>query len=1063
MPGPEYDNVERPFMDHLTSLGWNIVLSEDDLNKFRPRLTKRYSFDEVLIESRLKQSLEKLNPWMNEEQITDVVNEIKRIGVGKSLVEANKDFIELLLEKPVVIQQTDAGRRNTNVTVIDFDHPEKNDFCAMNQFRVNTPDTSRPYIIPDIVLFVNGIPLVVVECKYQDDVDANPMEEGIDQLKRYSNSRKEVRQKEGSEKLFQYNLMMVSTTFEEARIGTITSEYDHFLEWKDIYPKKLDITMSSQQRLIEGSLNKHALLDLLQNFTIFMEVEGKRIKIVGRYHQYRAVNKIIARIMNNQTPEERSGVVWHTQGSGKSLSMVFLIRKIRSIDSLKQMKVVIITDRINLEGQLSGTAGLAEKPYQMANTKKLITELKTDTSNLVMALTQKFLKRGKGRRRGTQARDLLPTYEQFEVLNRSEDILLLVDEAHRSQSGTFGANIAKALPKSTKIAFTGTPLITKKARKRKSRTIDLFGTYIDKYGMKQSIADGATLQIRYEGKTVSTKVGEKNYMDIEFEDMFKERTEEEKAWIRKKYGTKRDVLEAETRIRAISKDIVHHYFENVFDNGFKAQIVASSRLAAYRYKLAIDAELTAYIQQYEQSNDVDQERLDRMKFLKSVVRITYQNNDDPDLRELAKAAKTDLGVDNINFKSKFDVTIPNSGIGFLVVKDMLLTGFDAPIEQVLYVDKKMQDHTLLQAIARVNRVNTGKDFGYVVDYFGILNHLDEALGAYRQEDLQLEFVFTDIRKEFKTLEKRYQDLLSLFLKLNIPEIEDYVNYRIQNKAEQLRILENCILEFDDVKARAEFHVKFRLFLRSMDVLLSKQGSDKYIPPLMAFSHIHRRTMLRYRDSSINILGAGKKVRRLIDKHLETLGIDTQIDPVDIFSDTFEHQVKKIRSKRSQASEMEHAIRKHCKVKLDIDPVFYKKISDKLEDILRQFEDNWEEQLKLFKKLIEEMKRGREKDDTGLDPDRHGPYFDLIVGIISEDDGGIDEVKNSSIRGVKLMIDVLDVFQSHVDFWSNPEKQKHCRAELNDILIELGTPIFIEHRGQIIREIMNLAKKRSEVI
>ena len=1063
MAGPEFEFVERPFMEHLNSLGWDIVLSEDDLNKFRPKFTERYSFDEVLIESRLRGALKKLNPWMIDEQITDIIEEMKRIGVGKSLIEANKDFTELLLEKPTVMVQTDGGRKNKDVTVIDFDNPEMNDFCTMNQFRVNTPDTSRPYIIPDVVLFVNGIPLVVVECKYQDDTDANPMEEGIEQLKRYSNTRKEVRQREGSEKLFQYNLMMVSTTFEEARIGTISSEYDHFLEWKDIYPKKLDVTLSSQQRLIEGSLNKHAILDLLQNFALYMEVKGKRIKIVGRYHQYRAVNKIIDRLLNKKSPEERSGVIWHTQGSGKSLSMVFLIRKIRTIKPLTELKVVIITDRLNLEGQLKGTAGLAEKPSVMGTTKKLMDELKTDTSNLVMALTQKFLKRGKQRRHGTQSRDLLPDFKKFNVLNDSEDILLLVDEGHRSQGGTFGANIAKSLPNSTKIAFTGTPLISKKARKQKRTTIDLFGTYIDKYGMKQSIADGATLQIRYEGKTVSTKVGEKNFMDIEFEDMFEEKTEEEKAWIRKKYGTKKNVLEAEKRIGAISKDIVYHYFENVFDNGFKAQIVASSRLAAYRYKVAIDTELEEYIQRYEQSEDLDHDRLDRMKFLKSVVRISSENNDDPDMRDLAKAARSDLGHDNINFKSQLDLEKPKTGIAFLIVKDMLLTGFDAPVEQVMYVDKMMKDHTLLQAIARVNRVTAGKEFGYIIDYFGILNHLDAALSAYRQEDLEIEYVFTDIRKEFAVLEKRYQDLLSLFKKHNIPEIEDYVNYRIQDGDEQLRILENCILEFDDVRARAEFHVKFRLFIQSMDVLLSKQRSEKYIPPLKAFSHIHTRTMQRYRDSSINILGAGKKVRRLIDKHLQALGIDTQIDPVDIFSDTFEREVKKNKSRRSQASEMEHAIRKHCKIKLDIDPIFYKKISEKLEEILRQFDENWDEQLKLFKKLINEMKKGREKDATGLDPHRHGPYYDLLMSIVADNEVVPDDLKEKSIQAVKIMTDILDVFQSHVGFWSNPEKQKHCRAELNDIIIEINISVLFENRGKIIREFMNLAKKRSEVL
>lgn len=1048
----EFTYVEKPFMKQLEKQGWKIILSEDNRSKFYPDLTLRTNFDEVIIESRLRDALKKLNDWLTDEQIKEVIDEIKRIGLRKGLIEANRDFTNLLLEKTTVTENTKTGERSPNVTIIDLEYPENNDFLAMNQFRVNTPGTLRDYIVPDIVLFINGIPIGVVECKYPDETEANPMEEGINQLKRYSNTREDVHEREGNERLFYYNQIMISTMGDEARMGTITSEDDHYLEWKDTYPLTLDPNLSSQERLILGALTRNNIIDLIRNFTVFTETEKGKIKVVARYHQYRAVNKIIKKLLTEKTPEARSGVIWHTQGSGKSMSMVFLIRKLRTIDQLRKFKVVIVTDRLDLEEQLSETAGLAEKVYPINRTKRLEAELKTDTSNLVMVTTQKFLKRTKGK----SIEDELPEYLEFPVLNTSEDILVLVDEAHRTQSGIFGANIIASLPHSTRIGFTGTPLITQRAKKK---TYEIFGSYIDKYRIKESIADGVTLQIKYEGKAGRTRIKDKKKMDIEFEDMFADKTKEELNLIKKKYGTEGNVLEAEKRIVGIAKDIVNHYFENIFDNGFKAQIVASSRCAAVRYKKAIDDAVEAYIAGYEASENVDEERLKLMKFLKSVVRITWENNDPPELIRLAKEAKSNLGHDSKNFKSKFNFKNSNTGIAFLIVKDMLLTGFDAPVEQVMYIDKKMTDHTLLQAIARVNRVAKGKDVGYTVDYYGITNHLKEALDAYSSEDLQIDEVLTDVLTELPILKDRYEQLVALFKDKKITEIEDYVNYRIESVDEQLQILEKCLNVLEDVKVRADFHVKFKLFLRSMDILFSKPAAREYTPALRAFGHIHNRARHRFRDDSINILGAGKKVRRLIDNYLQFLGIDTRIEPVDIISDTFEQEINKQRSSRSQASEMEHAIRKHCKIYFNTDPVLYKRISEKLDLILKRFKENWDEQVKYLKELREEMKRGRTAAQSGLDPRRHAPFYDLLVDIVYES-GDIPEKDQEVLKKVIIgIVDDMSTEIKRVGFWDSPSKRRKLRALIDDRLISSGIPQVYNKKKKIVTDFMRMAKSR----
>jgi type I restriction enzyme R subunit len=1052
----EFNHVEKPFMELLKNLGWNIILSTDDTNKFVQTLTLRTTFDEIILDERLRAALKRLNDWLENEQIEEVIQEIKRVGLRKGLIQANEDFLSMLLEPPAYKNNKNPQEKSRCIKIIDFDRPTENDFLAINQFRVNTPGTLRDYIVPDIVLFINGIPFVIIECKYPTVVDVEAMEEGITQLKRYSNTREDVREKEGNERLFWYNQLMISTTCDEARAATITAEYDHYLEWKDTYPRELDPKLNSQEKLILGALTKENLLDLIRNFTVFQDTEKGKIKIVARYHQFRAVKKIVNLLLTKKKPEERSGIVWHTQGSGKSLSMVFLIRKIRRIEETKRLKVVVVTDRIDLQTQLSGTAGIAEKPYVVENTTELVGELKTDTSNLVMVMAQKFLKREKDR----SIEEELPKYEKFPLLNTSEDILVLVDEAHRTQSGVFGDNIVFSLPNSSRIAFTGTPLITKKVKKR---TYERFGGYIDKYGMKESKDDGATLGIKYEGKTVRSIIKNKQRMDIEFEDMFEGKTQAEKIAIKQRYGTKGDVLQAPKRIEAISKDLVNHYFENIFDNGFKAQVVASSRAAAVRYKEYIDKAIKEYIAEYEKQSNADPERIKRMKFITSVVRITWMNNDNPQLIRLAKEAELWLGDDNKNYKSKFDLQKPYTGIAFLIVKDMLLTGFDASIEQVMYVDKRMADHTLLQAIARVNRVTKGKDYGYVVDYFGIINHLKEALDAYSEQDLQLNEVFVDVSTELSLLEYRYEQLVKLFRDNKVEEIEDYVNYRISSVPDQLLVLEKCLDVLENIRIRADFAVKFRLFLKSMDVLCSKPAGRAYIPSLKAFGHIQARTQSRFRDDSINILGAGTKVRKLIEDYLLTIGIDTKIQPLDITADEFEREVSKNNTLRSQASEMEYAIRKHCKVRLNTDPIYYRRISEKLEEILKHYKDNWDEQVRYLKQLRQEIREGRKAEESGLNPKKYGPFYDMLNDITFKDKKSRKDIDEQMKKITVDIVNVIGLEIGKVGFWGNAFKEKHLRALIDDILLYSNVPELIDKKEQIVMEFIKLAKNRKEEI
>ena len=370
-PPDEKSYVEIPFIEQLKGLDWQHLEGDIDV----PYLTERESFRDVLLINRLKSALKAINldehgkSWLDDERVSQIVSSLERISAPK-IMEANKAAFDLLVNGvPVAGDRKTAGGRDRTAKVIDFENPERNDFLAINQFRVDVPG-GKTFIAPDIVLFVNGIPIVVVECK--SPKITNPMEEGINQFLRYSNQRPEVEEDEGCERLLYYNQFMVSTFRQEARAATVGADYDHYMAWKDTSPvptsevaialgkKKLN----SQEMLVAGMLRKDHLLDIIRNFILFDQVGGREVKLVCRYQQFRAVHKAIYRLRTGKTRaqtgdmDERGGIIWHTQGSGKSLTMVFLVRKMRTLEDLKRFKVVAVTDRIQLEGQLKGSAAL---------------------------------------------------------------------------------------------------------------------------------------------------------------------------------------------------------------------------------------------------------------------------------------------------------------------------------------------------------------------------------------------------------------------------------------------------------------------------------------------------------------------------------------------------------------------------------------------------------------------------------------------------------------------------------------------------------------------------------
>lgn len=1012
----------------------------------------------MLLKDRLREAIRRINlgedgePWLDDARVEAAVSALERVS-GR-LMEANETATHLLLKGTVVEGDPDIhGGHNQTVRYIDFDHPERNDFLVVDQFRVEA--AGRDPIIPDLVLFVNGIPLVVAECKSPSITD--PMEAGIDQLLRYTNNRPWVEEEEGVEKLFHYNQFMVSTFFNGARAGTVGADPEHYLEWKDTSPVPMhevaqDLgveSLKSQPLLVAGMLRKENLLSIVRNFVLHTQDSGRTIKIAGRYQQFRAVQKAIHRLQTGETrlqiggDDGRGGVVWHTQGSGKSLTMVFLVRQMRTLPELRRFKIVAVTDRTDLEKQLAETAALIGEPLRRAqNSEDLKAILSEEGADLVFAMIQKVQER--------EGEDLYPE------LNDSENVLLLVDEAHRTQSSTLHANLRRALPNAARIGFTGTPIMTKD---RKS-TEEIFGPFIDRYTIKQSEADGSTVPILYEGRTTASVIADERTLDELFEDMFRDHTPEELETLKRKYATEDDVLEAENLIAAKARDMLRHYVEAVLPNGLKAQVVATSRRAAIRYQSALaeahetllaDLEdldpplLTLSEEELERSDPETQflirahPHLEGIRRLEFAAVISGDHNDPPSWAEWTADARRDEHVARFKKPLVHEDPAKRDGLAFLCVKSMLLTGFDAPVEGVLYLDRKMRGHELLQAIARVNRTHPGKEAGLVVDYYGVTRHLEEALEDYNAEDVG--GAMTSLVDELPILDDRHCRALAVFTDHSL-DISD---------------TEACVDLLRDVEVRADFAVKLKQFARSLDTVLPRPEALPYVSDARTLGRINKIAANLYRDPQLNVLGAGQKVRDLIDAHLEASGIDPTVSPISITDPNFAGAVEGHATYRTKASEMEHAARHHISVHIREDPAHYNTLSERLEQILASLEGRWDELVEALQDLTEDIRAGRPADDTGLDPRTQAPFLGILAGRTVAEGEPHDKDRLGELAGLTVkMVEIVRRSTCTVDFWRNTYQQDRLRGEIVQFLDDNDVVPFKEQEA-VADEVVELAK------
>lgn len=998
---------EDPAVELLKTMGYAFA-SYEELD------AERGSIKEAVLVSRLEKKLKEINPWLSDDNLKKAIRAITTVP-ATSLIEANEKVYTSIVHGISLEQDIGdgQGKKGHDVYFMDFERFEKNEFLVTRQFRVSGP---KENIKCDVVVFINGIPLVLIECK--SPTIHEPIDKAIEQLFRYQELKDDYKDR-GAPKLFETMQILIVTCGQSAKFATVCTPFRHYLEWKVPYPVTLDELYKKytaklfgkpptpQDVLIYGLLEPSNLLDLVRNFIAFEIEGGKTIKKIARYQQCIAVNNAVERIQKAKDPKKRGGVIWHTQGSGKSLSMLWLAVKLRRCPELENPSLIIVTDRIDLDNQIVGTFQRCgfPNPVQAKSVSDLRDLIQYGTGQTIMTTIQKF----------QELSD-----EVHPILSEVENIFVMVDEAHRTQYKNLAANMRQALPNACFLGFTGTP-IDKKDRS----TAQTFGPYIHTYSIEQAVQDGATVPIYYESRFPDVHVQGEN-LDTLFDRYFQDYSEKEREEIKRKYATEEIIGLASSRIQAICLDIIDHYEKFIMPNGFKAQIVTPSRESAVMFK----------------------ETLDRLNAPPSTVLISGSNNDP---QRLKKYHKTQAEEKEIIRSFKED---PVDKLAIIVVCDKLLTGFDAPIEQVMYIDSPLKEHTLLQAIARVNRTADKKDYGLVVDYWGISKDLQEALGVFQVKDIVGALIpKTD---ELPRLEARHRAVMRFFDRVDRSDLEACIK----------------ILEPEDI--RADFDLAFRRFSQSMDMVLPDPAALRYGGDLKWLGKMRNAAKARFRDSSLDLSSCGAKVRQLIEEHIRTDGIQKLLEPVSIFSKKFDEVVAMLTTSEAKASEIEHAIRYEIHVHLEEDPVFYQSLKERLEKIIedrKQERINAAEELRRLNALVEETRNiGKTALDLGFSETEYALYKILISdkvkpekeedrykGQVNREPSPVYEVKEDTHK--ELSHSVIESLEklAVIDWVHKDDVQREMRRQTKGILRTKGYQF--EEVEILTTKIMDLAKVR----
>ncbi|MCH5438636.1 type I restriction endonuclease subunit R [Bacillus paranthracis] len=711
---------------------------------------ERESFHDVVLVDRLRDSLQKINPTLERKVIEEAIQKVIA-NASPNIVLNNKQFHKFVTDGiEIQTQGTDGYNPTVSVYVFDFENPKNNNFMAVNQFTVIEGQANKR---PDIIVFVNGLPLVVIELKNvtNEDVDIT---DAYNQLQTY---------KQAIPTLFRYNAFLIASDGINARVGSLTANEERFMKWRTVDGETLASPAEPQlEVMIKGVLEPSRLLDVVQNFILFQTDGVDTFKILAAYHQYHAVNKAVekAKIATAQDGDHKIGVVWHTQGSGKSLSMVFYAGKL--IKAMNNPTLVVLTDRNDLDDQLYKTFSMSkdilrQTPSQAESRDSLRELLSVESGGIVFTTLQKFT----------------PNEETSEMpcLTDRTNVIVMADEAHRSQYG-FSATVTKdntkygfakyvrdALPNASFIGFTGTPV-----EASDKNTPAVFGDYIDVYDMSQAVEDGATVKIFYESRVIPLELPEGLSIDDDYEDITEDQETSVKEKLKSKWSRLEAIAGAGSRVEKMAQDIVHHYEERQQAMFGKSMIVVMSR------RIAID-------------------------LYKEIVKLRPDWHSDDDDKGVIKIVMTGSSSDPVEWQPFIGnkkrreflarrMKDNDDPLKIVIVRDMWLTGFDVPAMNTMYIDKPMKGHNLMQAIARVNRVFKDKPGGLVVDYIGIADNLKEALKQYTDSDRKTAGVDTSLAVDLM-LEKHQ-------LVLEMLHGHDYSGYKSEKSSQRIKAIVNTM-------------------------------------------------------------------------------------------------------------------------------------------------------------------------------------------------------------------------------------------------------------------------------
>jgi type I restriction enzyme R subunit len=962
---------ERPAIEQLKRLGYGFISGEKLDPDFNEESERKSRKDVILIE-RLRKKLAEINPHLTEESIEKAIRKITHIQ-AETILEANRLFHQNLITGISVDQDIGARRQKQSVNFIDFKDIERNEFLAVNQFWVRKHKEQRK---PDIVIFVNGIPLVVIECK-SPVARKTSVIDAQNQIIRY---QEEIPQ------LFYTNEILVGCNLFGANYGTIGASVEHYHEWRAqdgdklpdmrehpsikemlefglIEEKDISPHPPMQEILIAGILKKSNLLDIIHNFIVFdySKEEHKIIKKICRYQQYTAVNKIVKRVTEEQY---KRGIIWHWQGSGKSLLMVFAATKLRrEEEKLKNPTILIVSDRVKLDKQIT---------------------------------VQKFRK------------------PLRKPLSEKENIIVMTDEAHRTQYGNFALNLRRGLPNASIFAFTGTPL-----NKRDRNTYRHFSPagerYLDRYDMRQSLEDKATVPIKFESRLPELQIVGAS-IDSLIRTLFPEKSRKELAELKRRYATINTILSAPRRIERIAMDIVSHFTQKIMTNGFKAQIVATDKKTAVMYKDALDKLIDPSW---------------------STVVITVDKDDPAEWKK--KYRRTGSEEDHLTGKEIF--LSPEHPLKILIVCDKLLAGFDAPILQVMYLDQRLKEHTLLQAIARTNRPYHRKNFGLVVDYVGVGKELAKALSIFEKADLEGFFSIDDIKKEQAYLKEWHEKAMAIFKKVDRGR-------RPQD------VIQQCLEILRPEDRRVEFETLFREFARSMDILMPDPCVGPFLDDFKFLGMIREGAKNLYRDERLSLRYCSRKIENLIHAHIVSTGIKKILEPIDIMEPDFEEKLEIKGNLRAKASHMEQAIKETISTRIGEDPHFYESLQDDLETIIVEERKRRIDDAEFLKRLnvLRQKERSREAlaGEKGLNMDEYS-FYGLFEPFHEELFRGNDEKR---CRAAK---DAVGIIKNKIviDWIDREDIKKEMRRDIKDYLKKIEFPS--EKMERFTAEILSLAE------